>query len=174
MLLKITSYAELDGRKLMDLYREGNLENTDYFYPDLEDKALALERVERDFLHYLETDFFEKKGNTYWVWEEHGVWISALRLYPISPGFYYLEALETHPDFRRRGYGARLLDAVLAELKARGPFRLRDCVNKKNAPSLGVHEKCGFRIISQAGFNHLSNEPNERCYGMEYAWGQNE
>lgn len=169
MLRKIESFAQMDGRKLMDLYREGNIENTAYFYPDL-DEDLALVRVERRFLRYLETDFFAKPGNVYWVWEENGVWVSALRLSALAPGDYYLEALETHPDFRRRGCGEKLLEAVLAALKAQGPFRLRDCVGKKNEPSLGIHRKCGFTIAAQDGVNCLSGEVNPRCYGMEYVW----
>ena len=170
MLRRLETFARVDGRRLMDIYREDNIENTDYFYPDMKDKAQALARVEQDFLHYLETDFFFKPGNTYWVLEENGVWVSALRLTELSPGDYYLEALSTHPDFRRQGCAARLLEAVLAELKKEGPFRLRDCVGTKNVPSLGVHEKCGFRIAAQDGTDCLSGEVNERCYGMEYVW----
>lgn len=170
MLRRLETFARVDGRRLMDIYREDNIENTDYFYPDMKDKAQALARVEQDFLHYLETDFFFKPGNTYWVLEENGVWVSALRLTELSPGDYYLEALSTHPDFRRQGCAVRLLEAVLAELKKEGPFRLRDCVGKKNVPSLGVHEKCGFRIAAQDGTDYLSGEVNERCYGMEYVW----
>lgn len=170
MLRRLETFARVDGRRLMDIYREDNIENTDYFYPDMKDKVQALARVEQDFLHYLETDFFSKPGNVYWVLEENGVWVSALRLTELSPGDYYLEALSTHPDFRRQGCAARLLEAVLAELKKEGPFRLRDCVGKKNVPSLGVHEKCGFRIAAQDGTDYLSGEVNERCYGMEYVW----
>ena len=170
MLRRLETFARVDGRRLMDIYREDNIENTDYFYPDMKDKVQALARVEQDFLHYLETDFFSKPGNAYWVLEENGVWVSALRLTELSPGDYYLEALSTHPDFRRQGCAARLLEAVLAELKKEGPFRLRDCVGKKNVPSLGVHEKCGFRIAAQDGTDYLSGEVNERCYGMEYVW----
>ena len=170
MLRRLETFARVDGRRLMDIYREDNIENTDYFYPDMKDKAQALARVEQDFLHYLETDFFFKPGNACWVLEENGVWVSALRLTELSPGDYYLEALSTHPDFRRQGCAARLLEAVLAELKKEGPFRLRDCVGKKNVPSLGVHEKCGFRIAAQDGTDCLSGEVNERCYGMEYVW----
>ena len=170
MLRRLETFARVDGRRLMDIYREDNIENTDYFYPDMKDKVQALARVEQDFLHYLETDFFSKPGNVYWVLEENGVWVSALRLTELSPGDYYLEALSTHPDFRRQGCAARLLEAVLEELKKEGPFRLRDCVGKKNVPSLGVHEKCGFRIAAQDGTDCLSGEVNERCYGMEYVW----
>ena len=48
MLHVITSYAALDGPKLMTVYAESNRENTDYFFPDLEDKALAVQKVEEE------------------------------------------------------------------------------------------------------------------------------
>ena len=38
MLLRISRFDDLDERKLMDIYSESNFENTDYFFPDLEDK----------------------------------------------------------------------------------------------------------------------------------------
>ena len=100
MLRRLETFARVDGRRLMDIYREDNIENTDYFYPDMKDKAQALARVEQDFLHYLETDFFFKPGNTYWVLEENGVWVSALRLTELSPGDYYLEAWDVFKNGR--------------------------------------------------------------------------
>ncbi len=50
MLIEITSYASLDTRKLMDLYAESNIENVDYFYPNMADKSAALALVEEGFL----------------------------------------------------------------------------------------------------------------------------
>lgn len=38
MLLKITDGQALDERKLMDVYAESNLENTDFFCPEEPDK----------------------------------------------------------------------------------------------------------------------------------------
>ena len=46
MLHIITTYADLDGPRLMAVYAESNLENTDYFFPDMADKALAVRKVE--------------------------------------------------------------------------------------------------------------------------------
>lgn len=168
MLRKVTEYKEIDERRLMDLYAEGNLENADYFYPDTADKRQAIEKVERDFLNYIETEFFSSPGNAYWILEENAVWVSALRLYTIDAGFYYMEALETHPDFRLRGYASKLLAGVIEELKKQGPFRLCDCVSKKNIASLKTHEKCGFLIVSDQGMDYLSNEVCDKDYSMEY------
>lgn len=169
MLHPITSFDDIDGRKLMDLYREGNIENTAYFYPEITDQAVALQNVERDFLSYIKTDFLANEGNTYWVLEEENTWVSALRLYPITKGLYYIEALETHPSFRRKGYAVRLLKGVIEALRERGPFRLCDCVGKRNPASIRTHQKCGFKIVSEAGFDYLCNEANDKDYGMEYS-----
>ena len=38
MLLKITDGQALDERRLMDVYAESNLENTDFFCPEEPDK----------------------------------------------------------------------------------------------------------------------------------------
>lgn len=170
MLHKINSLDAAGSRKLMDLYYEGNLENTDYFYPEITDKKLAIEKVEKDFLKYLDTDFFSSAGNVYWVLEDQTVWVSALRLYQLSSELYYIEALETHPEYRHHGYASKLLDYVIEELKSRGPFRLCDCVGKKNTASLKTHEKCGFAIVSEEGFDYLSNTADKRDYGMQYSY----
>lgn len=168
MISKFTSLEQLDTRKLMDLYAEGNLYNADEFYPDME-KQQALAKAEQDFLDFLETNFFTAPERVYWVLEENGVWVSAARTSRIENGLYYLEALETHPDYRRRGYAAKLLNAMLEELKACGPFRLCDCVDKSNVPSLRAHEKCGFSVASDPAYNYLSGDTCDWEYGMEYA-----
>lgn len=93
----------------MDLYRESNEENIAFFYPQMQDKREALAKVERDYLSYIKNAFFSSEGNAYVIYESENIWLSALRLYRLQEGFYYIEALETHPQYRRKGYGARLL-----------------------------------------------------------------
>ena len=168
MLLKIVSFEGIHGRKLMDLYQEGNIENAEFFYPDMEDRALALQKCEEDFLEFVRTKFFRREGSEYWILEEGGVWVSALRLNRIEAGHYYIEALETHPEYREKGYATRLLGGVIENLKSRGPFRLSDCVSKKNEPSVRTHRKCGFAIVPGAAVDYLNHETSEKSYGMEY------
>lgn len=170
MIVKISDYRKIDQRKLMDVYSESNLENTDYFYPDETNKEAAVSKVEAGFLCFLKDDFFRYAEAAYWVLEEDGVWISALRTCETQPGLYYLEALETRPDHRQRGYGAFLLSGVLEEMKANGPFRLCDCVGKKNTASLKTHEKCGFRIVSDKGYDYLHEETDDHDFGLEYRY----
>ena len=168
MLLRISRFDDLDERKLMDIYSESNFENTDYFFPDMRDKKEAVRNVEEGFLGFLKDEFFSQSGSEYWVLESDGVWVSALRLSRIEKGLYYLEALETRPDCRRQGHAARLLDGVIDELKKAGPFRICDCISKRNTASIKTHEKCGFSIVSEAGYDYLLNESDDHDYGLEY------
>ncbi len=170
MLHRFDRFSDLDPRKLMDIYAEGNLENTDYFFPELTDKAEAVKKVEENFLKYLERDFFHTPNPSYWVLEEDGRWVSALRLNELKPGFYYLEALETRPDCRRKGCSFRLLTEVIEALKKQGHFEIHDCVGKKNKASLRTHQKCGFQIVAEDGYDYLSQEASVFVHGLAYTY----
>ena len=173
MLIRITNYNEIDQRKLMDIYSESNFENTDYFFPDETDKDKAVKQVEEGFLNFIKNEFLNKDEATYWVLEEDGMWISALRICKVEKELYYLEALETRPDQRKQGYGYKLLHETIEEYKKIGPFVLCDCVSKRNIPSLKTHEKCGFKIVSDNGYDYLEKESNEYCFGLEYRYLKN-
>ena len=86
MLLKITDGQALDERKLMDVYAESNLENTDFFCPEEPDKEAAVRMVESGFLDFLKNEFFKEPQAVCWVLEEDGVWVSALRICRIPEG----------------------------------------------------------------------------------------
>lgn len=170
MVLSIDRYSDIDERKLMDIYSESNSENTDYFFPDEADKQLALKKVEEGFLEFLKNEFFTKDGNSYRVLEENGIWVCALRLSRIEDGIYYVEALETHPDHRQKGYAVKLYRTVQQELKASGSFRLCACVAKTNTPSVKAHLKSGFRLVLGTAHDYLTDEDCENDYGFEYVF----
>ena len=170
VLVKISEYQKVNTRKLMDVYSESNYENTGYFYPDEPDKEAAVQKVEAGFLDYLKNDFFNKAGAAYWILEINEVYVSALRTCRIQRDLYYLEALETHPDYRRKGYGTILLSSVAETLKEYGPFRLCSCVSKKNTVSLRTHEKSGFQIVSEEGYDYMNGEADNQDFGLEYCY----
>ena len=170
MLLVITNYEEIDGRKLMDIYKESNLDNTDYFYPAEKNKDIAVKNVEDGFLDYLQNEFFIQNGSIYWVYEVDGMWVSALRTNLIKPGLLYIEAFETRPDQRKKGYASKLLASIVQVLKQIGPFKLCSCVNKKNEESLNVHLKFGFKKVAENGYNYLLNSSEELDYGLEFTY----
>lgn len=169
MLIEISGWDSVNERKLMDIYHEGNIENTDFFYPDIADKNDALHRVEHDFLKYIRNQFLDGR-NRYMVLEHNGLWVSALRLYWIKDRFYYIEALETHPDYRKMGYASRLLSCVLNMLKKQGSFTVCDCVGKKNTASISTHLKCGFVISNDVGYDYLQEQADDRSYGMQFVY----
>ena len=144
MLILAQSIRDLSFSKLMGVYIEGNLENAEEFYPDLPE-GQKLMQAEQDFYQYLNEVFFRTSGAVYAIWEEQGAYVSALRLEPYRDGR-LLEALETAPTSRRQGYGEKLIRAVQKQFSNQ---RIYSHVGKKNAASLRVHEKCGFRRISE-------------------------
>ena len=171
MLIEIRGWNQIDERKLMDIYHEGNIENIAYFYPDAVNRDEAFRKIEHDFLEYIKNEFLDDR-NRYMVLEYEGLWVSALRLYCVKDRFYYIEALETHPDHRKKGHASRLLSGVLDELKKQGPFTVCDCVDKRNTASLATHLKCGFVIADDAGYDYLQGTSDERYYGMRFTYGE--
>ena len=118
MLIWAHKMAELNFESLMQVYWEGNRDNGMRFYTHLEQDQ-AHKRAEQDFYNYLADDFFAHRGARYAIWAEKEQYICALRLEPWEDGL-LLQALETHPDHRRRGYAKQLI----TETKANYPHLL--------------------------------------------------
>lgn len=151
MLKTYVRLGEIEFGKLMDVYYEGNRENAEDRYP-YEDVHVGILKAEQDFYQYLRESFFGVEGAVYAVWEEQGKYLSALRLEPYADGL-LLEALETHPDYRRKGYAKKLIEAVLVDLKDKGIEKIYSHINKRNVGSLQTHLSCGFqRICEQATY----------------------
>lgn len=137
------SMRQICFRKLMEVYEEGNRENAGVFYSEESaDRGLAL--AEEDFYQYLNEVFFQTPDAVYAVWTDQGQYVSALRLEPYQDGL-LLEALETRPDMRERGYASALIRAVQQELA--GDTKVYSHVWKRNIASCRTHECCGFRQV---------------------------
>ena len=132
---------ELNFAGLMEVYEQSNRENAAIFWPHQSENEQMM-CAEQAFFQYLHDDFFNTEGAYYAVWEENGKCVSALRLEPYGDGL-LLEALETRPDCRAKGYATMLLMAVLQQEKR----KIYSHISKKNAASLRTHEKCGFRKV---------------------------
>lgn len=138
MLVLAKKLHQLNFQQLMEVYAEGNEENGEEMWPEL-NREQRLLRAEQAFYQYLVEGFFPVPGAVYAIWEENGAYISALRLEPYEDGL-LLEALETAPQYRRRGYGEKLIRAVQDTF----PQKIYSHVSKKNIPSLAIHKKCSF------------------------------
>lgn len=157
MLIIAKRLGELSFPRLMEIYVEGNRENGAERYPE-EPEMRQLALAEADFRQYLAEDFFRQKGAFYAIWEENGRYVSALRLEPYRDGL-LLEALETAPDQRRKGYAATLIQAVQG---LPGVEKTYSHVSKRNAPSQATHKKCGFRQVSDQA-TYIDGSVNARA-----------
>ena len=145
-LIVAKSLRDLSFGKLMEVYAEGNLENGRDLWPD-EPEGRQIALAEQEFYQYLKQVFFLTKDARYLILEGNNRYISALRLEPYQDGL-LLEALETAPEFRRKGYGEALVRAALETVEG---IKVYSHVSKRNVASLRTHEKCGFvKILDHA------------------------
>lgn len=145
MLLVLTTPEELDIPQILAIYRESSLENCRRMFP-AETDAASLEQYEAGYAAFMREEFFAKPGRFWMVETADGLWASALRLLPFEEvNTWKIEALETHPDHRRQGYGVRLLADTIQYLeKTCGEITLLSDVGKRNAASLQTHLRGGF------------------------------
>ena len=162
MLIIAKNLRELSFGKLMEVYREGNLENGQELWPD-EPEGRQIALAEQEFYNYLQQIFFRTADARYLIWEEDGRYISALRLEPYEDGL-LLEALETAPECRRMGYGTWLIQAAL---QSAGDTKVYSHVSKWNTASLRTHEKCGF-VKEKDYAVYTDGSVNDRCVTLCY------
>lgn len=165
MLQLFYKLKDLSFGKLMTLYSESNCLNAKELYSELDMNA-ALLKVEEAFYQYLHDDFFPTTGAIYAVWEENGIYISALRLESYRDGL-LLEALETHPEYRNKGFAKKLINDVLKNLKKQGSVVLYSHVSKRNTASLKTHFSCGFQKISEEA-SYIDGSVTDRACTMKY------
>ncbi len=144
MLRIVCCIQDLDFSALMAIYAHSNRENAQTLYPELSPQG-GLRRAEQDFYDYLKQDFFRTQGAFYALWEVQGEPVSALRLEPYRDG-YLLEALETDPMHRGRGYAQSLMAAFLQYAGENVLLPIYSHIRKGNIPSERVHRACGFVV----------------------------
>lgn len=157
MLCIYQNLRQLRFGELMEVYRESVAANGRELYPELSDGEQIL-KAEQDFYAYLRQGFFNRSDDLYCIWEEEGRYVSALRLQKFADGL-LLEALETRPEYRRRGYGEQLISAVQEMVGSR---KLYSHIHHRNFPSVEIHEKCRFRKISDIS-RYADGSVNNRC-----------
>lgn len=144
MLTLINSASELDISQLMHLYAESLAASGRENYPDLSEN-LQMIRAEQNFYDFL-LDFFHEYNGMYALWTQEGRYCSALRIEQYADGF-LLSGLETAPEARRSGCAAALVKAVLDYLLKTDTDKIYSHVDKRNIPSLSLHQACGFKRI---------------------------
>lgn len=128
--------------------------------------SYAIDKEKEYYAKYLE-QYFEGDNNFYYVLEHNDKWISAARVSK-TKDYYYLEALETNPDCRRKGYGIYLLQEIIKNLEKNEEIILKCNVGKYNRASIELHKKCGYIIDKENGFDFTTNEERTDVYAMCY------
>ena len=165
MLKVFNKHYQIEMGKLLKVYSQGHCEITRDQYPQLE-PGLALLNAEQDFITYLSDAFFLTPGAIYAVWEVSDMYLSALRLEPYKDGL-LVEALETHPDFRNRGFGKALLRSALDYCCSQKAVPIYSHIKKNNIASLRTHVACGFtKILDYAVYidGSVGNDSWTLCY----------
>lgn len=80
-------------------------------------------------------------------------WVSALRAIETIEGHWFLEAVETKPEERKKGFGKDLLRHTIDYLKSIGMTELTCTISKNNFRSQALHEKCGFIPTNELPLN---------------------
>ena len=167
LVLEFDSMNENERYRLVhEIYGESNLENVKWDNPEVEDFSKLLFEYEKGYMDFVQS-FLVNEKNRYYIFEINGQWVSALRMTKVED-FYYLEALETAKQYRKKGYGTEFLQELIRILKKRGKVIIRSNVSKKNTASLALHRKCGFAIEEENGINYLTGEQRASVYGMVY------
>lgn len=161
MLIIVRSIRQLQISQFMEIYRESNMENAAIFFP-YDPPGVALTMAEQEFVRYLRDDFFKNSEAFYAIWTEENLWVSALRMEPYKDGF-LLEALETHPDHRKKGYATSLIKAVQQIVSA----PIYSHVSKKNVSSLAVHKACDFHKLKEYAV-YVDGSVSDQAFTMYY------
>ena len=147
MLKLVTSIDEIAISRLLSVYSESMNEMKIHFANDAE-----MCRAYESFLR----DFVKNPKQLILVEVFHDEWISALRAIEAIEGHWFLEAVETKPEERKKGFGKDLLVHTIDYLKNIGMRELTCTISKNNFNSHALHGKCGFIP---------TNEPPLNCWG---------
>lgn len=163
MVKIITRYDQLNMRQYLDVMEDSIHADAEiiWFHRPIESAILCEEQSVRS---YLLNHFFGKEDCVCLVWEEDGVYVSALRMEPFRDGL-ILTALETKPDCRRRGYAQKLVQSAMEYAAGRKVYAH---ISKKNKASLALHKKAGFqKILDHAVYldGDISTSSITMCYG---------
>ena len=145
MLKVFDRYEDMDFRQLMDVYVQWNCDYGKNQY-SRHSENLQMLYAEQDFYDFL-ISFFLNENARYFVWAPQKRYTAALRVQPYMDGL-LLEALETAPDDRRKGYATDLVKATISYYSIQKPWTIYSHIRKSNKESLSVHYKCGFSVIS--------------------------
>jgi L-amino acid N-acyltransferase YncA len=129
-----------DRRAILDIYNDAVLHSTATF--DLEVRSWR-EQQQWFVAHRSPYQVLVAAiGDTVAGWGS----ISRFRTRP-AYGFTAEDSIYVHEDFRRRGIGAALLDALIQSARERGFHSIMALIDGDSTVSIHLHERFGFREV---------------------------
>ena len=86
--------------------------------------ASALQHSPPDSVHALDVDGLRQPGVNFWSCWQDGELLGCCALRELEPGHGEVKSMRTVPQRERQGVGARMLEPLLVEARARGYQRL--------------------------------------------------
>lgn len=158
MLKRVTQVEPWTVSSLVDLYRE----SMDQLARNFESPQ-AMEQAYEEFLK----EFVTHDRQMVLVEEVDDVWVSGLRCVECAPGVWYLEALETAPPARGKGWARQLMEHTQQLLIQEGAKELFSLIDPENTPSIATHVGCGFMATDRQPVNGWGEEEPGMIL---YAW----
>ncbi len=145
---KISQLSDLEKEQWFDVLNNGLEEDRDISLDNPKISKLQ-ENIETDYLKYLHECTRTAYYFSYFVlYNEEGVMVSVCRVFEKDHQF-YLEGLETHRDYYRKGYASALVNEVILYLKEIDISTLRSSVSTSNLRSIQFHKSLGFAIYDE-------------------------
>lgn len=141
---KINNLSQKDIEQWFDVLNHGLEEDRGY---DLLDPNIESIRagIKKDYINYLKNCGNNQNFYAYYILRDDGTIVSVCRIVIID-GKYYLEGLETHRDYYRKGFASKLLNKVFFMLKRDNIETIYSIVRNHNYKSLKFHYKNGFSV----------------------------
>lgn len=158
MLKHITQVEPWVVQGQMELYRESMAQLARRF-----ESPQAMEQAYGEFLK----EFVTHPNQMVLVEEVDGVWVSGLRCVECAPGVWFLEALETAPQARGKGWAKQLITHTQQQLTQLGAHELFSLIDPENTPSIATHVACGFMATQR---EPVSGWGEEQPGDVLYAW----
>ena len=144
MINIVTQIDDTAIHRLLSVYSESMDDMNIHFVNDAEMIAA--------YTSFLQ-DFVSNPKQQIIVETNDNAWVSALRVIETIEGNWFLEAVETKPEERNKGFGEKLLRHSIAYLKSIGMVEITCTIAKNNLVSQALHEKCGFIPTNEVPMN---------------------
>lgn len=135
MLERIENVNEQVIEKMFLLYEES--------MADMKGEFKDLDEMKASYAAFLK-EFIENPKQMVFVETAEKQWVCGLRAVESEQGKWFLEAVETMPGQRNRGYGKKLIRHVTEFLKGTGAKKIDCIIGKSNLSSIKMHSDCGF------------------------------